>query len=88
MNPVVTSSAPANLISSVVDDEALILDLDTGNYFSLNPVATEIWTSLKNGHSIDDIATSLAEKYETDSTIVRNDIDELLRELTDAGLWQ
>ena len=33
----------------VVDREALIVDLDTGDYFSLNPIATDIWERLQAG---------------------------------------
>jgi len=75
------------LVWRVLDDEAIILDLSTGYYFSLNPVATEIWTHLHEGRATSEIASSIAVKYHVDVEMVRRDIDELLGELRAANLW-
>jgi len=85
--PAAPSRIPDNLISTVVDDEALILDLNSGNYFVLNAVGSEIWASLQGGASIDATVDLLAEKYEVPPATIRADLDELLRDLADAGLW-
>ena len=82
------SKTPSNIVWNVVDGEALLLDIETGEYFSLNPVATEIWTMLSDGQSRDTIAITLGEKYEVAPPVIAADIDELLTELSQAGLWQ
>jgi len=79
---------PSNIVWNVVDDEALLLDIETGEYFSLNPVATEIWTRLSEGQSRDTIASMLGEKYEVEPEVIASDIDELLNDLSQAGLLQ
>lgn len=79
---------PSNIVWNVVDNEALLLDIETGEYFSLNPVATEIWTMLSEGQSRDTIAVTLGKKYEIEPEAIAADIDELLNDLSQAGLLQ
>lgn len=69
------------IIWRVVDDEALLLDTDSGYYFSMNDTATEIWCLLNEGKSIDDVATTISERYEIDSKSVRRDVQELIANL-------
>jgi len=69
------------IIWRVVDDEALLLDTDSGYYFSMNDTATEIWCLLNEGKSIDDVATTISERYEIDSESVRRDVQELIANL-------
>jgi coenzyme PQQ synthesis protein D (PqqD) len=76
------------LVWRVLEDEAIILDLSTGYYFSLNSVATEIWTHLHEGRATSDIVTAIAGKYRIDVETVRRDVDELLDDLRAAALWE
>lgn len=86
------SATPAGLnpeiLWRVVGDEALLLDTISGNYFSLNPVATEIWVGLNEGDDIDGIAGMLSERYSIDAGRARDDVAELVRDLQDAGIWR
>lgn len=43
----------------IIEGEALILDPETGNYYSVNPVGTQILQGLLAGSSIDEIASSV-----------------------------
>jgi len=81
------SNNPSNIIWSVVDEEAVLLDTSSGHYFSLNPPATEIWEHLHRGYSVSDIVGTLVEKYRVEEEIVRRDVSELITELRVAGLW-
>jgi hypothetical protein len=76
----------SNITWRVVDDEALILDLSSGYYFSLNPIATEIWQSLQSGANIPDVVQSISLKYDIDKTIVEKDLDELMIDLRSCKL--
>ena len=77
----------SNIIWSIVDDEAVLLDTSSGHYFSLNPLATEIWKNLHRGESIPHIVGTIADKYAVDEEVVRRDMSELIGELHAAGLW-
>jgi hypothetical protein len=77
----------SNIIWSVVDGEAVMLDVATGHHYSLNPVATEIWQCLHDGLSVSDIVATIADKYGVEEEIVRRDLGGLMEELCAAGLW-
>jgi len=44
-------------------DGAVLLDIDQGICFSLNPVGLKIWDLLKKRYSVDQIADSLAQDF-------------------------
>ena len=77
----------SNIIWSIVDGEAVLLDTSSGHYFSLNPLATEIWSHLQTGNSVPQIVSTIAGKYSVEEEIVRNDVSELIGELQAARLW-
>ena len=81
-------NANSNIIWSIVDGEAVLLDTSSGHYFSLNPLATEIWTFLQTGNSVAQIVTTIADKYGVEKEIVRGDVGELIGELEAARLWK
>ncbi len=81
------SNDSSNIIWSIVDGEAVLLDTSSGHYFSLNPLATEIWEYLRRGDSIPHIVGMIAGKYRVEEEIVRRDVSELIGELRAAKLW-
>jgi hypothetical protein len=76
----------SNITWRVVDDEALILDLTSGYYFSLNPTATEVWQALQAGANIPHIIQSISLKYNVDKTVVEQDLSELITDLRSCRL--
>ena len=40
-----------NIVSEVFEGEMVVLDLETGRYFSLNPSAAKLWSSIICGHT-------------------------------------
>jgi Coenzyme PQQ synthesis protein D (PqqD) len=79
--------AGSNLVWRIVDDEALILDLSSGVYFSLNPVATEVWQGLQAGYSLSQIAAEVAHSYGVAEDTVRDDVEHFVEDLKQAKLW-
>ena len=77
----------SNIIWSIVDGEAVLLDTSSGHYFSMNPLATEIWSHLQTGNPVSQIVTTIADKYSVEEETVRNDVSELIGELQAARLW-
>jgi len=77
-----------DILWRVVGDEALLLDTISGNYFSLDPIATEIWVRLTNGDETESIATRVSEKYSIDRGRAQDDIADLVKDLRDAGIWR
>ena len=61
----------------VVADEAILIDINTGTYFSLNEVGTEFWEMLDGVQTIAQHATAIAHKYEVETSMVVDDLLEL-----------
>jgi len=43
---------------------AIIVDLNSGNYFTLNETATRIWELLAEGKSLDEVQLSISGEFE------------------------
>ena len=65
----------------VVADEAILIDINTGTYFSLNEVGTEFWQMLDGEQTIEQHAQTIANKYEVETDIVVADLLELANEM-------
>ena len=65
----------------VVADEAILIDINTGTYFSLNEVGTEFWQMLDGQQTIEQHAQTIANKYEVETDIVVADLLELANEM-------
>ena len=52
-----------NVTFQTVAGEAILIRMDTGNYFSFNPVGTDFWDLLDGRATIAQHATTIASKY-------------------------
>lgn len=71
-----------------MEDEAMMLDVATGDSFSLNRVATDVWLLLKDRLAVPDIVARVAAKYAVDPAMVARDVDELLAEFRASRLLE
>lgn len=67
----------SNVTFENVAGEAILIHLDSGTYFSLNKVGTQFWEMLDGSQMIAEQARSLAEQYDVDAAMVRDDLLEL-----------
>ena len=58
----------------IIEDEAVILDLDRGYYYCLNPVGTVIWKALEEEKDLGEILNVLKEEYQCPDEVIENDI--------------
>jgi hypothetical protein len=63
------------------EDGAVLLDIEQGICFSLNPVALKIWGMLKNRMSVDQIADALAQDFPVPRPQLVSDVLEFLQAL-------
>lgn len=75
-----------HILWRVVDDEALIINLETGNYYSLNPVATAILISLCRGNTPTNLATQVSLTYQIPFETIWEDIVAFMAELQTEAL--
>jgi len=75
-------------ISGRLSDEMVMMDIDHGKYFSLNPVATRIWDLLERPLTIDELCLILMNEYNVDTELCRTDVDEYLSVMVTIGMVQ
>src|SRR3970040_1383693 len=54
--------------AKVIDGEAIIINLTTGVYYSLDPTGSEVWSLLEAGHDLDAIAGHLGGRYDVSAS--------------------
>jgi Coenzyme PQQ synthesis protein D (PqqD) len=63
------------------EDGAVLLDVEQGVCFSLNPVGLKIWDLLKKGCSVDQIAEALSQEFSVPRCQVLSDASEFIEAL-------
>lgn len=63
------------------EDGAVLLDIQQGICFSLNPIGLKIWELLKTHHSVDEIADELAQSFPVSRSQLLSDVVEFLQSL-------
>ena len=66
--------------------DAILLDLETGDYFALNPTALSMAEGLLAGQSEQVIAEAIAAKYALKSERAQEDLQAFQASLVDEGL--
>jgi hypothetical protein len=54
----------ASVTARRLGEEMVLLDLETGCYFGLNPVGTEVWERAQGGAALGDIVAGIVEAYD------------------------
>jgi len=70
-----------DIISGSLHDDLVMMDIDKGKYFALNPVATRIWELLEKELSFDELCKLLLEEYEVEEEQCRREVEEYLEEM-------
>ena len=76
----------ADVLFSQVGDEAVLLNLKSGVYYSLDPVGTLVWTKIARGERLGDVQKALFEQFTVDSDVIWADLATLVTDLTAKGL--
>ena len=69
-----------DVISRMLDGEAVVLDLNSGEYFGLNETGARIWELLEQ-HDTSAIAETLAREFTVSPDEARAAVDTLLEQL-------
>jgi hypothetical protein len=69
-----------------LDQESVLLNLKTEQYFGLDPVGTRIWHLLTTAHTVAATVATLKGEYEVDEARLQLDVVALAERLTAKGL--
>lgn len=74
------------VVHETIDDEVVMIDLDSGNYYSLRRVGTDIWGFIKSGATIAQIVERITHRYEGARVSIENGVNQLIDELQQENL--
>ncbi len=80
------ATVPQHVTSRRLDDELVLLNLDSENYFGLDAVGTRIWEVISEAASVEEGFQQLLSEYEVDEAKLREDMEKLLNQLVSSEL--
>jgi hypothetical protein len=76
-----TLEVPVEVMARQVGEETVILHLESGTYYGLDPVGARIWQLIVEGKSLGEICEVMREEYEVEQAQIEKDVVELAAEL-------
>ena len=77
---------PDDVLISNLQEESVILNLNSERYFGLDNIGTRMLSVLANSDSIEAAYESLAREYDVDRQVLRDDLIVLVENLRQQGL--
>lgn len=74
-------TCPPEVLSRVLDGEAVLLHLGTGSYFGMNEVATSAWEKIAKGTTFGALREALLQEFEVDEAVLEKDLSDLVTAL-------
>jgi hypothetical protein len=74
------------VVHETVDDETIIVNLETGTYYDLNPSGARVFRGVVEGATVDDVIAAVADQYGVDPRVIAPDVAALIDQLRDEGL--
>lgn len=76
------------ILTSLIDDEVVMMSSEKGMYYNLNPIGSRIWELLDTPQTIDSLCAQLMDEYEVDEATCRQETEDFLKSLAQRGLIQ
>lgn len=77
-----------HVIHETIDDEVIVINLASGNYYSVKGAGADVWDVLQSspGAGVGAIAAAVAQRYDRPSDVVESEIAEFVTRLKDEEL--
>ena len=69
------------VVREAFEDEVVIINLDSGTYYSLNGSGVAVWTTIEGGATLDTIVAAVASRYNAEAVRIETDVRELIDRL-------
>ncbi|MDB5711814.1 MAG: PqqD family protein [Sphingomonas bacterium] len=73
-------------IGSQVDDQYVMIHLDSGRYVALNHTASEAWETLETPHSRDQLIALFTARFDIEEKDCSRSVDALLQKMSELEL--
>jgi len=74
-------TVPADVLAAHLEGEAVLLHMDTKDYFRLNATAASVWQGLERGMDREALVGKLCQDFEVDADTAGDELDRLIGEL-------
>ncbi|MBF0509724.1 MAG: lasso peptide biosynthesis PqqD family chaperone [Deltaproteobacteria bacterium] len=75
-----------DIVAADMDGEVVMMNIDTGKYYALDPIAGDIWSLTAEPISVAALCQLLMERYEVTQDVCRHDVTNFLRDINDDGI--
>jgi coenzyme PQQ synthesis protein D (PqqD) len=77
---------PSHVLIRFLEQESVLLNLETERYFGLDAVGTRMWQVVTAAATVEAALAQLVQEYDTSPETLRTDLTNLLRHLVENGL--
>jgi hypothetical protein len=75
------------VLSSKIDEEVVLMSIEAGYYFGLEPVGSRIWEILsEKPATFDELVTQLMDEYDVDMETCQNDVKSFIDDMVSKKL--
>jgi Coenzyme PQQ synthesis protein D (PqqD) len=82
------AAAPPHVLVRFLEQESVLLNLETERYFGLDETGTRMWQVVTTSPSIDAAYQELLAEFDVEPELLRTNFVELLSRLVDNGLLE
>jgi hypothetical protein len=71
----------SEIIEADIDNEKVMMSIENGSYYGMNPVASYVWTLLETPHSLKELVEQTTQEFEVSLQECQQDIEPFLQQL-------
>lgn len=86
VEPDATYTHTENITWRDVNDEVVVLDLKSGEYYTMNQTGQCIWRALMEGKTVDQVKDLVLERFQVEKDKALTDVEEFISGMMDKGL--
>ena len=75
-----------NVFAQEIDEETIILDSETQEYFSINEIGKVIWSLIEEKKNLEEIKAEMLDMYEVPQEQIEKDLLNFIQALQQKGL--
>ena len=74
------------VMTASVHDEIVMMDIESGHYYGLDDIGSEIWERLEARRTFGDLIDSLVVDYDAERAVIADDVRKLLMAMAEHGV--
>ena len=77
-----------DMLSAEIGGEAVMMSIENGAYFGLNPIATRIWDLIEQPKTIAELIQTITDEYDVSAEQAADDVQEFVADMLERGIAQ